>query len=165
MMYHEPIDMMTRMISVPLETKSPCFQRASRPYGFSIVSFSFATGGRRHRGGLGAASAGAAASAGLARVGGRRLGLGRGGEHQRRCRRAGEDDGREQRGQSADQVHVYSSKFPGDVLRVNGADGASVRELEVDVHFADEADRLGGEAPLRERADDLAVEDARRRRP
>jgi len=31
MMYQEPMDMITRMISVPLETKSPCFQRASRP--------------------------------------------------------------------------------------------------------------------------------------
>jgi len=39
MMYHEPIDMMIRMISVPRETKSPCFQRASRPYGFSTTSF------------------------------------------------------------------------------------------------------------------------------
>jgi hypothetical protein len=96
MMYQEPIDMITRMIRVPLETKSPCFQRASRPYGFSMVSFSLEAWG---------------GAGGLRRVGGGRLRVGRGGEHQRRCRRPGENDGREQRGQSADQVHVNSSKI------------------------------------------------------
>ena len=30
-MYQEPIDMMTRMINVPLATKSPCFHSASMP--------------------------------------------------------------------------------------------------------------------------------------
>src|SRR4029453_9964659 len=62
MMYQLPIDMMTRMISVPLETKSPCFHSASRPYGFSITSFA---GSPAPGGGVGAfaASAGAGVAA------------------------------------------------------------------------------------------------------
>src|SRR5258708_27958429 len=44
--YQEPIDMMTRMINVPLATKSPCFHSASSPYGFSMTSVAgAATGG------------------------------------------------------------------------------------------------------------------------
>ena len=31
MMYQQPIDMMIRMMSVPLVTKSPCFHIASMP--------------------------------------------------------------------------------------------------------------------------------------
>jgi hypothetical protein len=62
MMYHEPIDMITRMISVPLDTQSPCRHSASRPYGFSIVSL--LTVGATGAGGAAGAAAGAAGSAG-----------------------------------------------------------------------------------------------------
>src|SRR3990167_2948393 len=44
MMYQLPIDMMTRMISVPRATKSPPFQSASRPYGLSTASLVIAGG-------------------------------------------------------------------------------------------------------------------------
>src|SRR5712664_1472514 len=37
-MYQEPTDMIMSMISVPLATKSPWRQSASRPYGFSTTS-------------------------------------------------------------------------------------------------------------------------------
>src|SRR5436853_444814 len=37
-MYQLPMLMITRMISVPLATKSPCAHSADRPYGLSIVS-------------------------------------------------------------------------------------------------------------------------------
>src|SRR5438067_10150581 len=38
MMYQLPIDMMTRMAMVPLETRSPPCHTACRPYGFSTSS-------------------------------------------------------------------------------------------------------------------------------
>src|SRR5690242_9228417 len=38
MMYQEKSDISTRMMSVPLATKSPCCQRADRPYGLSTVA-------------------------------------------------------------------------------------------------------------------------------
>src|SRR5258706_9872955 len=63
-MYQLPMDMTTRMMSVPLATKSPCAHSADRPYGLSTVSLVVvATGG----GGTGvpvAVSAAALAAAG-----------------------------------------------------------------------------------------------------
>src|SRR5688572_32805447 len=67
MMYQLPIDMMMRMISVPLDTKSPCFQRASRPYGFSMVSLA---GSPAPAGGVGALAGAGAAEAGWSAAGG-----------------------------------------------------------------------------------------------
>src|SRR3954471_5359745 len=64
MMYHEPIDMMMRMISVPRDTKSPCFHRASRPYGFSTTSFCVVASCPAPGGGAGVAGFGASAVAG-----------------------------------------------------------------------------------------------------
>src|SRR5688572_16640255 len=64
MMYQLPMDMITRMISVPLDTKSPCFHRASSPYGFSITSLA---GSPAPGGGVGAF--GASAGAGVAAAG------------------------------------------------------------------------------------------------
>src|SRR5258708_13545693 len=60
MMYQLPIDMITRMMSVPRDTKSPWDQSASRPYGFATISCSgpAATGG----GGVGVAGLGASAA-------------------------------------------------------------------------------------------------------
>ena len=68
MMYQDPIDMITRMISVPLATQSPCFQSASRPYGLSIVSLVTigAIGTAAGAAGAAGAAAGAGASAGAA---------------------------------------------------------------------------------------------------
>src|ERR1700674_93706 len=57
MMYQLPIDMITRMMSVPRATKSPPFHSASSPYGLATVSF--ATGGGT---GVGAAASLVAAS-------------------------------------------------------------------------------------------------------
>src|ERR1700704_1818716 len=45
MMYQLPIDMIARMISVPRETKSPPFHKASMPYGFSTDSLEVADSG------------------------------------------------------------------------------------------------------------------------
>src|SRR5882672_2300934 len=62
MMYQLPIDMITRMMSVPRETKSPWDQSASSPYGLATTSWSgpAAPGG----GGVGVAGLGASAAAG-----------------------------------------------------------------------------------------------------
>src|SRR5271170_2478181 len=69
MMYQLPIDMIARMISVPLAMKSPPFHSASSPYGFSTVSCSGAPGAT-------AAGAGAAASAAGGAAGGAAAGAG-----------------------------------------------------------------------------------------
>src|SRR5258705_9465296 len=61
MMYQLPIDMITRMMSVPRETKSPCDQSASRPYGLATTSWS---GPAAAGGGVGVAGLGASAAAG-----------------------------------------------------------------------------------------------------
>src|SRR5262245_32293928 len=61
MMYQLPIDMMIRMMNVPLVTKSPVLHIASMPYGFSTDSFSVVAAGGGALG-AGAASAGFAGS-------------------------------------------------------------------------------------------------------
>src|SRR3954464_15870192 len=67
MMYHEPMDISDRMISVPLETKSPSFHSASIPYGLATASFSpGATAGLASGAAAGAASAAGAAAASAA---------------------------------------------------------------------------------------------------
>ena len=68
MMYQLPIDMMTRMISVPLATQSPPRHSASRPYGLSTTSVAFLAAGA----GAGPGPLAAAAAAGAAPGGGRR---------------------------------------------------------------------------------------------
>jgi len=64
MMYQLPIDMMTRMPSVMRATRSPPFQSASRPYGFSTISVVFSP-----TFGAGATAAGAAALSEVAAAG------------------------------------------------------------------------------------------------
>src|SRR5258707_9103330 len=71
MMYQEPMDMMIRMISVPRETKSPCFHGAWRPYGFSTTSLVVVASWPAPAGGAGTAAgfgASAVAGAGAAPV-------------------------------------------------------------------------------------------------
>ena len=59
--------MITRMISVPLETQSPWRHSASRPYGFSTVSLvTVGTGAAGTAAGAAGAAAGAGASAAAA---------------------------------------------------------------------------------------------------
>src|SRR5260221_9311135 len=65
-MYQEPIDMMTRMMSVPRETKSPGFHRASMPYGFSTTVRGLPSSLAWGTAGAGAAGAGAALLGGAA---------------------------------------------------------------------------------------------------
>ena len=62
-MYQVPIDMMTRIASVALETKSPCSNIAWMPYGFSTVSFATTGAGGATGAGFGASTAGFGASA------------------------------------------------------------------------------------------------------
>src|SRR5258707_8771059 len=69
MMYQLPIDMMTRMIKVALETKSPPFHSASRPYGLSMTSVAragAAGAAAGTAGGGGETAEGAAGAAGAA---------------------------------------------------------------------------------------------------
>src|SRR5690349_5926667 len=66
-MYQLPMLMITRMIRVPLATKSPCAHSAPRPYGLSTVSLAvvgLATGAGAAAAGALASAAGAAAAAG-----------------------------------------------------------------------------------------------------
>src|SRR5258705_11207372 len=67
-MYHAPMDMITRMMSVPRETKSLPFHRASRPYGFSTNSLVGWASTPAPGGGVGAGLA--ASGAGVAAGGG-----------------------------------------------------------------------------------------------
>jgi hypothetical protein len=64
-MYQLPMLMITRMISVPLATKSPCAHSADSPYGLSMVSLLVeAVGGAAGTVAAGSEAAGACACAG-----------------------------------------------------------------------------------------------------
>src|ERR1700682_6090687 len=102
MMCHEPTDMMTRMISVPRETKSPCFHNASRPYGFSMTSFCTSPPGGGAGVAVGRVGGGGGRGVALRRGASRgwlgRLGVRDGGRDQRGSRRESDERRHEQRG-------------------------------------------------------------------
>src|SRR4051812_49993290 len=158
-MYQVPIDMSTRMMSVPLETKSPSFHTASRPYGFSTVTFSGETSWPAPAGGVGAfagASAGAAGAGWPAGAEG--------------CAWAKAADatssGAAGRAMSA-MTSITGRRLRTLIVRLlekatlelEKGGPASVLETEIDLVFADEAHRLGIELPLRQGADHFAIED------
>ena len=121
MMYQLPIDIITRIASVILATRSPPFQSASRPYGLSMTSGALAAARRPARG--------AAGAAGAARRRARRARRAcvcavRDGRH----RDAGGDDqqDRGQGGQADILQHVVSRRMGGSVRKL--ADGPRGRE-------------------------------------
>src|SRR6476659_8353375 len=149
MMYQEPIDMITRMISVPLDTKSPPFQSASRPYGLSMTSFSGPLPAPAGGCGVAAAGAGAALASALAcAVASAAAGC------------AGVDWARAAIGAQAMSTAANSARRGLVSFIMVTSKIRSVLEVEDDLVLADEPDRLGIELPLRQRANDLAVEDA-----
>src|SRR5690349_16197646 len=158
MMYQLPIDMITRMMSVPRETKSPPFQRASRPYGFSTTSLSAAGGG-----GCGVGAAALAASG--AGAGAAALAAGCASPPVAAWASAGAGASARPAAQAtriaAARAGSRLNGFMGILLfwRALGERGRSVLEVEDDFVLADEADGFGVELPLRQGADDFTVED------